>query len=638
MANQPHLTQIATISESKKGKTGTVEKVAEVAEEKKARPLELGAFVMVPLAFFQGQYTELTTSELRVLLYIFYRTLGYRDPLTGGRKVKDAISHSQFLKGITRRSSGEQLDQGAGVSERSLDRALGGLEEKGFIRRQPRTDRTGRCLATVYELNLEGAGANWLATDAISSNSKTNLAPTSRNTSSSTKVSPTSTNVSAFTAPGSLTKATVHTITTAAAPVVRTSKIAASVASENTPTMRVRIKEESVENHERPLRYNASAQITMPTLSSDHSAKPLSSSYVKYKAGRVKSTHNSESNISDLPNRYDSEKPEVVVSSHRQLDLSYNSYHQHGTIRSLPQPDDYSRKIAGMSRVKLRETTESLNKKEESKTTQMCVSTKGNTHENLVGQAEKQALELELVEAGITRLEARHLAELAHVNGHHAGSDGYVKTCLAYIGRQQGVKNRIGLLVYLVKTDWQPGIASPDSTYQSLTGIRSRLLQSWQKYGVVSGETAISDTDALLTSSTGTEIGSEIGAENPVIPPLSGDLSFEVAAYGELPTAESCHQAWLRVCQKAVREWGVSGESLVGSWLVPAAPFLTGAPYAETNFFLHLSDPASLASVRYRFSQQIRQELGLGLEWKILDLDSSEAESIQTQIKTSLAG
>ena len=108
-------------------------------------------YVMVPWNLLAMIMQELQGCELKVVLYIILHTVGYRDNTTGGRKLADAISRSQFLEGI-RRADGTIVDRGAGVSERSLNRALTSLESKGYITREHRTSANGRPATTIYRL------------------------------------------------------------------------------------------------------------------------------------------------------------------------------------------------------------------------------------------------------------------------------------------------------------------------------------------------------------------------------------------------------------------------------------------------------------------------------------------------------
>lgn len=85
-------------------------------------------FTTVPDYFLANVMTTLKESELRVMLYIYLHTLGYG-------KLADSINYDQFLNGIVTKE-GKRLDQGAGVSRRSLVTALVALEQKGLISRQ----------------------------------------------------------------------------------------------------------------------------------------------------------------------------------------------------------------------------------------------------------------------------------------------------------------------------------------------------------------------------------------------------------------------------------------------------------------------------------------------------------------------
>jgi hypothetical protein len=90
--------------------------------------LELNpGFTLIPNDFLDQLASDLTAAELRVVLYIYRRTLGYQ-------KLTDAISYSQFTDGITA-ADGRRLDKGAGISRRSLPAALAGLERRGIISR-----------------------------------------------------------------------------------------------------------------------------------------------------------------------------------------------------------------------------------------------------------------------------------------------------------------------------------------------------------------------------------------------------------------------------------------------------------------------------------------------------------------------
>ena len=91
---------------------------------------------------------QLGEAELKVLLYIVRRTLGFR-------KSADAISLNQFLKGIVTRE-GRVLDHGCGVKSRAnIVRALKGLEAKGLIGAVRVRTALGDSDVTIYALHWE---------------------------------------------------------------------------------------------------------------------------------------------------------------------------------------------------------------------------------------------------------------------------------------------------------------------------------------------------------------------------------------------------------------------------------------------------------------------------------------------------
>jgi hypothetical protein len=69
----------------------------------------------------------LTGAEWKALTYIGRRLIGFR-------KSEDAISLSQFSRGIRRRRDGEQLDNGTGLTRETVVLAVNGLVDKGLIR------------------------------------------------------------------------------------------------------------------------------------------------------------------------------------------------------------------------------------------------------------------------------------------------------------------------------------------------------------------------------------------------------------------------------------------------------------------------------------------------------------------------
>lgn len=91
--------------------------------------MELKNTTPVPNGIFEHMKI-LTGTELKALLLIVRSTLGWRDKLTGKRKNRDWIAHSQFV-------------QKAGISDRSVTSAIQGLIEKDIIEV---TDREGNSL------------------------------------------------------------------------------------------------------------------------------------------------------------------------------------------------------------------------------------------------------------------------------------------------------------------------------------------------------------------------------------------------------------------------------------------------------------------------------------------------------------
>jgi hypothetical protein len=114
-------------------------------------PLVRPTTTPLPDEIFDLWAPRLGEAELKVLLYIARRTLGFR-------KNADAISLGQFLHGITTRD-GRVLDHGCGVKNRTnLVRALQGLEAKGLIRATRMHSAAGMPAVTVFALWWEAEG------------------------------------------------------------------------------------------------------------------------------------------------------------------------------------------------------------------------------------------------------------------------------------------------------------------------------------------------------------------------------------------------------------------------------------------------------------------------------------------------
>ena len=104
-------------------------------------------YTQIPDEFFDEVMSHLTDAELRVILYIMRRTFGFKKP-------SDAISYTQFLRGIKTRD-GRQLDEGCGLAgTTNLSRALKGLEEKGLIVAHRGQSTKGDHQTTIYALRF----------------------------------------------------------------------------------------------------------------------------------------------------------------------------------------------------------------------------------------------------------------------------------------------------------------------------------------------------------------------------------------------------------------------------------------------------------------------------------------------------
>jgi phage replication O-like protein O len=85
---------------------------------------------------------HLSGGELKVLLYMYRRTFGFR-------KDSDRISLSQIAQGITTKT-GRVLDQGTGLTKRHVITALKSLEKKNIIKVSRTVDETGLHAVNTY--------------------------------------------------------------------------------------------------------------------------------------------------------------------------------------------------------------------------------------------------------------------------------------------------------------------------------------------------------------------------------------------------------------------------------------------------------------------------------------------------------
>src|SRR5258708_10375596 len=102
----------------------------------------------VPDILFDQLMTQLNDRELRAMLYIIRRTLGFK-------KTADVISYNQFVDGI-KKLDGTQLDNGCGItSPNALSKALKSLEEKGLIISEKRRCANKALLPTLYRVRFK---------------------------------------------------------------------------------------------------------------------------------------------------------------------------------------------------------------------------------------------------------------------------------------------------------------------------------------------------------------------------------------------------------------------------------------------------------------------------------------------------
>src|SRR6266481_7497925 len=101
----------------------------------------------VPDVFFDVLLPELSGAEVKVLLYIIRRTLGFK-------KTTDTISFTQFEKGITTKE-GKVLDSGCGLSRETISHALQSLETKGCIKSKKRDSTSGDKDTSAYSVRFK---------------------------------------------------------------------------------------------------------------------------------------------------------------------------------------------------------------------------------------------------------------------------------------------------------------------------------------------------------------------------------------------------------------------------------------------------------------------------------------------------
>src|SRR6266568_294940 len=111
----------------------------------------------VPDVLFDVLLPYLNEAQLKVMLYIIRRTLGFK-------KTSDAISLNQFRRGITTKD-GKKLDDGCGLKNfTTISKALKELEQMNCIESDKRETDEGNNLTTVYRIRFRGTTPNVVGT------------------------------------------------------------------------------------------------------------------------------------------------------------------------------------------------------------------------------------------------------------------------------------------------------------------------------------------------------------------------------------------------------------------------------------------------------------------------------------------
>ncbi|MFH1699223.1 MAG: replication protein [Candidatus Zixiibacteriota bacterium] len=103
-------------------------------------------YTQVPDDLFDELMSELSGSELKVLLYVVRRTFGWK-------KDSDKISLSQMANGITKKD-GTMLDSGTGLSKQAVSRAVRSLVSREILIRRRNRSEKNSFEPTEYSLNI----------------------------------------------------------------------------------------------------------------------------------------------------------------------------------------------------------------------------------------------------------------------------------------------------------------------------------------------------------------------------------------------------------------------------------------------------------------------------------------------------
>lgn len=113
----------------------------------KFKGIESPNYTQVPNVFLDELMSELTGSELKVLMYITRRTFGFR-------KRSDNISLNQIANGIIKKD-GTILDKGIGSSIRHVQRVIKGLVDKNIIVKVKRASKEKGLESNNYSLKFK---------------------------------------------------------------------------------------------------------------------------------------------------------------------------------------------------------------------------------------------------------------------------------------------------------------------------------------------------------------------------------------------------------------------------------------------------------------------------------------------------
>jgi len=113
----------------------------------KFQGIESPNYTQVPNVFLDELMSELTGSELKVLMYINRRTFGFG-------KRSDNISLNQIANGIIKKDS-TVLDKGTGLSKTQIINAINKLVDKGIIIKAKRASEKKGLKATNYSLKFK---------------------------------------------------------------------------------------------------------------------------------------------------------------------------------------------------------------------------------------------------------------------------------------------------------------------------------------------------------------------------------------------------------------------------------------------------------------------------------------------------